>query len=67
MVLIHLIHLTKVRDGKIGPEDLRVIAQSDPIPYCVFGVAPGVPDDKAARIRSLLLNLLPGGHGGRGR
>ena len=48
-----------IRDGKIGPEDLRVIAQGDPIPYCVFGIAPGMPDDKAARIRSLLLNLLP--------
>ena len=48
-----------IRDGKIGPDDLRVIARSDPIPYCVFGIAPRVAPEKAARIRSLLLNLLP--------
>ena len=48
-----------IRDGKVGPEDLRVIAQGDPIPYCVFGIAPGVPGERAARIRSLLLNLVP--------
>ncbi|MDF1535371.1 MAG: phosphate/phosphite/phosphonate ABC transporter substrate-binding protein [bacterium] len=48
-----------IRDGKIGPDDLRIIAQSDPIPYCVFGIAPGVVPERAARIRSLLLNLLP--------
>jgi phosphate/phosphite/phosphonate ABC transporter binding protein len=48
-----------IRDRKIGPEDLRVIARSDPIPYCVFGVAPGVAPGTADRVRSLLFNLLP--------
>ena len=46
-----------VRDGRIGKDDLRIIAQGDPIPYCVFGVSPEIGDDIASRIRSALLNV----------
>jgi phosphonate transport system substrate-binding protein len=49
-----------IKDRRIGPDDLRVIARGDPIPYCVFGVAPDVAGPAARKIRSLLLNLLPG-------
>jgi len=49
-----------IQDGRVGPEDLRVIAMGDPIPYCVFGVSPAVAPDIAGRVRSLLLNLVPG-------
>ncbi|MDF1525530.1 MAG: phosphate/phosphite/phosphonate ABC transporter substrate-binding protein [bacterium] len=48
-----------IRDRRIGPEDLRVIARGDPIPYCVFGVSPEVPSERVDKIRSLLFNLLP--------
>ena len=48
-----------IKDRRVGPEDLRVIVRGDPIPYCVFGVGPGVAPETAARIRSLLFNLLP--------
>ncbi len=48
-----------IKDRRVGPEDLRVIVRGDPIPYCVFGVGPDVAPETAARIRSLLFNLLP--------
>jgi phosphate/phosphite/phosphonate ABC transporter binding protein len=48
-----------IKDRRIGPEDLRVIARGDPIPYCVFGVSPEVASDRVDKIRSLLFNLLP--------
>jgi len=48
-----------IKDRRIGPEDLRVIAQGDSIPYCVFGVRPDLADETVNKIRSLLLNLLP--------
>jgi len=48
-----------IKDRRIGPEDLRIIAQGDSIPYCVFGVGPDVAPETADRIRSLLFNLLP--------
>jgi len=49
-----------IRDNRIRPEDLRLIARGDPIPYCVFGVGPDVGPEIAGRVRSLLFNLLPG-------
>lgn len=48
---------TMISENKIGKGDLRVIAQSDPIPYCVFGVAPRVPGKVAAAVRTALFNL----------
>ncbi len=48
-----------IKDRRIGPEDLRVIARGDPIPYCVFGVSPEVASERVDKIRSLLFNLLP--------
>jgi phosphonate transport system substrate-binding protein len=49
-----------IQDSRIRPEDLRLLARGDPIPYCVFGVGPDVSPDVADRVRSLLFNLLPG-------
>jgi ABC-type phosphate/phosphonate transport system substrate-binding protein len=46
-----------VSEGRIGPDDLRIIARGDPVPYCVFGVSPSVEDWAAAKIRSALFNL----------
>ena len=48
------------RENRIGKGDLRVIAVNDPIPYCVFGVAPRVPGNVAAAVKSALLNLTGG-------
>ena len=48
-----------IKDGRIGSEDLRIIAKADPIPYCVFGAGPGVPSELVSKIRSILFNLLP--------
>ncbi|UCG38133.1 MAG: phosphate/phosphite/phosphonate ABC transporter substrate-binding protein [bacterium] len=49
-----------IRDGRIGPEDLRIIARSDAIPYCVFGASPRVPEETLGKVRSALMNILPG-------
>lgn len=46
------------KDGRIGQGDLRVIAESDPIPYCVFGAGPEVPSEIVSKIKSILFNLL---------
>lgn len=46
-----------LRDKKIAPEDLRILAVNDPIPYCVFGASPDLPADVAGKVRTLLLNL----------
>ena len=43
--------------NKVGKGDLRVIARSDAIPYCVFGVSSGVPAETAGAVRSALMNL----------
>ncbi len=43
--------------NKVGKGDLRVIARSDAIPYCVFGVSSGVPAGVTDKVRTALLNL----------
>jgi phosphonate transport system substrate-binding protein len=43
--------------NKVGKGDLRVIAFSDPIPYCVFGVSSRVPAKIADSVRTALMNL----------
>ncbi len=48
-----------VAEDKIDPEDFRVLAMNDPIPYCVFGAAPSLPAEARDRVSSLLLNLTP--------
>ena len=46
-----------IAQRKVGPEDLRVIARNDPIPYCVFGISPSVSMKARNAIRTALMNL----------
>lgn len=43
--------------NKVGKGDLRVIARSDAIPYCVFGVSSRVSAEVVSAVRSALMNL----------
>jgi phosphonate transport system substrate-binding protein len=55
---IPLLDLEIMEDlNKVGKGDLRVIAFSDPIPYCVFGVSSRVPAKIADSVRAALMNL----------
>jgi len=55
---IPLLDLEIMEDlNKVGKGDLRVIARSDPIPYCVFGVSSRVPAKIADTVRTALMNL----------
>jgi len=55
---IPLLDLEIMEDlNKVGKGDLRVIARSDPIPYCVFGVSSRVPVKIADSVRTALMNL----------
>jgi phosphonate transport system substrate-binding protein len=55
---IPLLDLEIMEDlNKVGKGDLRVIAFSDPIPYCVFGVSSRVPAKIADSVRTALMNL----------
>ncbi|TNF49452.1 phosphate/phosphite/phosphonate ABC transporter substrate-binding protein [bacterium] len=55
---IPLLDLEIMEDlNKVGKGDLRIIAQSDPIPYCVFGVSSRVPVKIADTVRTVLINL----------
>jgi phosphonate transport system substrate-binding protein len=55
---IPLLDLEIMEDlNKVGKGDLRVIAFSDPIPYCVFGVSSRVPVKIADSVRTALMNL----------
>ncbi|MBI5665447.1 MAG: phosphate/phosphite/phosphonate ABC transporter substrate-binding protein [Nitrospirae bacterium] len=46
-----------IEDGKIVPEDFRIIAEGDPIPYCTFGYTQKVEDQFAERFKKALLEL----------
>ncbi len=46
-------------EGRIDPADFRTIAESEPIPYCTFGVAEGVDEGLARDVRQALLSLKP--------
>ncbi|MBI5190679.1 MAG: phosphate/phosphite/phosphonate ABC transporter substrate-binding protein [Nitrospirae bacterium] len=47
------------KDGRIDPEDFRIIAESEPIPYCTFSVTEGVDDALAKQVKDALLSLKP--------
>ncbi|MGA2193258.1 MAG: phosphate/phosphite/phosphonate ABC transporter substrate-binding protein [Nitrospirota bacterium] len=47
------------RQGKINPDDFRIIAQEDPIPYCSFGVCEHVDEDLSKKVKEALLSLKP--------
>jgi len=44
-------------DGKIAPDDFRVLARSDLAPYCTVGASPTVSADWVDRVRGALLSL----------
>jgi phosphonate transport system substrate-binding protein len=55
---IPLLDLELMEDlNKVSKGDLRIIARSDPIPYCVFGVSSRVPAKIADTVRTALMNL----------
>jgi phosphonate transport system substrate-binding protein len=47
------------REGKIAADDLIILAQSKPIPYCTFGVAKGVDPALVKKVRDALMALKP--------
>jgi phosphonate transport system substrate-binding protein len=47
------------RDGKIAADDLVILAQSKPIPYCTFGVAKGADPALVKKVREALMALKP--------
>ncbi len=46
-----------VAEKKIGPDDLRVLAAAEPVPYCVFGASPALTPALRGEVASLLFNL----------
>ncbi|TAL15600.1 phosphate/phosphite/phosphonate ABC transporter substrate-binding protein [bacterium] len=42
-------------EGKVAPNDFRVIAKSDLAPYCTFGVSPKVEEKWAGAVKKALL------------
>jgi phosphonate transport system substrate-binding protein len=53
--LLDLENMTE--EGKISPQDYRILATSDYFPYCTFSSAPSLAADRAARLRQILLEL----------
>jgi phosphonate transport system substrate-binding protein len=47
------------QEGKINPDDFRVIAEGEPIPYCTLAVAENVDDGLARAVKDALLSLKP--------
>lgn len=48
-----------IADGKIDPAEITVLAQSEIIPYCTFGVDRNVDPEVVAKVRKALLDLTP--------
>jgi len=46
-------------EGKIDPSDFRVLAETEPIPYCTFGVTEHVDDGLAKRFKQVLMSISP--------
>lgn len=46
-------------EGKISPDDFRVIAKSDLAPYCTFGASQKVSDEAVKKVREALLKITP--------
>ena len=45
------------RDGKIAADDLVILAQSKPIPYCTFGVAKDADPALVKKVKDALMSL----------
>jgi phosphonate transport system substrate-binding protein len=46
-----------VEAGKIDPDDFKIIAEAEPIPYCTFGYTQRVDDPLAGAFKKALLDL----------
>lgn len=47
------------QEGKIDPADFRIIAESEPIPYCTFGATEQVDEELARKVKEAILALKP--------
>lgn len=47
------------KQGKISPDDFRIIAESEPIPYCSFGVCENVDEGLAKKFKETILSIKP--------
>ncbi len=45
------------RDGKIRPEEYRVVATGEFVPYCTFSTAPSLPEATRAALEKAILGL----------
>ena len=46
-------------EGKLLPDEYRVIARGPRVPYCVFSAAPAVPEATVAAVRAALFAITP--------
>lgn len=46
-------------EGKIDPADFRIIAESEPIPYCTFGVTEQLDEELARKVKETILAITP--------
>ncbi len=46
-----------IEQGKINPEDFKILAESEPIPYCTFGATQRVDDSLLKKFRNALVEL----------
>jgi len=46
-------------EGKIDPADFRIIAETEPIPYCTFGATEKADDALVKRFKEAVLSLKP--------
>jgi phosphonate transport system substrate-binding protein len=47
------------KQGKINPDDFRIIAESEPIPYCSFGVCENIDEGLAKKFKEAILSIKP--------
>lgn len=47
------------KEGKIDPADFRIIAESEPIPYCTFGVTEQLDEGLARKVKETILAITP--------
>lgn len=50
---------TMTREGKISTDDIVILAQSVPVPYCTFAVAKGTDPALVKKVKDALMSLKP--------
>lgn len=50
---------TMTREGKISTDDIVILAQSVPVPYCTFAVAKGTDPALVKKVKNALMSLKP--------